>query len=257
MITASKNSQVKNLTQLIKKAKARNEQRLFVVEGIKMFAEAPGEWMEKVYLSESFEREEAHRKLTEGISYEVLSDSVYQSVSDTRTPQGILALLRQPEYRLEDLLVPDCRLLILEDIQDPGNLGTMLRSAEAAGVDGVVLSKKTADIFNPKVIRSTMGSIFRVKFVSVDDFTGTLDLLKQYGVRLFAADLAGTGLYHEADYRGKTGFLIGNEGNGLSPETLKRADTRIRIPMEGQVESLNAAIAATLLMYEAARQRTV
>lgn len=222
-----------------------------------MFAEAPREWMEKVYLSESFEREESHRKLTEGISYEVLSDSVYQSISDTQTPQGILALLRQPEYRLEDLLTPDCRLLILEDIQDPGNLGTMLRSAEAAGVDGVILSKNTADIFNPKVIRSTMGSIFRVKFVSVDDFTGTLDILKRYGVRLFAADLAGSALYHEADYRGKTGFLIGNEGNGLSPETLKRADTRIRIPMEGQVESLNAAIAATLLMYEAVRQRVL
>ncbi|MGN0341201.1 MAG: TrmH family RNA methyltransferase [Roseburia sp.] len=268
MITSNSNPQVKNLIQLVKKAKARNEQRLFVVEGVKMFAEAPMGWIRQVYVSESFESKEEHKKLLEHVSYEVVSDSVFKTISDTQTPQGILALLQQPSYELEDLLNwPDgsptsdglgdqsAHLLVLEDIQDPGNLGTMFRTGEGAGISGIIMSRGTVDVFNPKVVRSTMGSIFRVPFYVAEDLKDTIEELKRRGVKHYAAHLLGSCSYDEPDYTGATAFLIGNEGNGLSDDIASMADCKIRIPMAGQVESLNAAIAATLLMYEAARQR--
>ena len=255
MITSNSNPQVKNIIQLVKKAKARNEQRLFVVEGVKMFAEAPKEWMRQVFVSESLEAKEEHKELLAHVSYEVVSDSVFKTMSDTQTPQGILALLQQPAYGLEDLLNQPAHLLVLEDIQDPGNLGTMFRTGEGAGIGGIIMSRGTVDVFNPKVIRSTMGSIFRVPFFVTEDLKGTIKQLKQLGVKHYAAHLLGSCSYDEPDYTGATAFLIGNEGNGLSDEITELADGRIRIPMAGKVESLNAAIAATLLMYEAARQR--
>ena len=117
------------------------------------------------------------------------------------------------------------------------------------------MSKDTVDIYNPKVIRSTMGSIYRVPFVYVDNLPETLDVMKKHGITSYAAHLAGKNAYDQEDYQGGTAFLIGNEGNGLRDEVSERADILIRIPMEGQVESLNAAVAATVLMFEAGRQR--
>ena len=277
MITSVSNPQIKAIIQLQKKSKARWQQRVFVVEGPKMVFEAPGEWVEKVYVSESYlgrlreavqkgdgERGEATgsrviqetlRRL-EDFSYEVVSDSVLKAASDTQTPQGILALVKMPAYTLADLLeglVPS--LLILESIQDPGNLGTMLRTGEGAGISGVIMNRNTVDIFSPKVVRSTMGSLYRVPFYIAEDLSRTIGELKEHGVSVYAAHLKGQKSYDKADYTRGTAFLIGNEGNGLTEETAALADEYIRIPMEGQVESLNAAIAASLLMYEAHRQR--
>lgn len=146
-------------------------------------------------------------------------------------------------------------LLIVEGIQDPGNLGTMIRTGEGAGVTGVIMDKSTVDIFHPKVIRATMGSIYRMPFYSASDLAGTVGQLKERGISLYAAHLAGDMAYDEPDYTGPVGFLVGNEGKGLSPQAAGLADAYVRIPMEGSVESLNAAVAAALLMYEANRQR--
>ena len=146
-------------------------------------------------------------------------------------------------------------LMILEHLQDPGNLGTIIRAGEGAGVTGVIMDASTADIYNPKVIRSTMGSVLRVPFVYTEDLCGTLQWLKKQDVRLFAAHLKGKNSYEQENYCQSTGFLIGNEANGLSDEAASLADTYIRIPMAGRVESLNAAVAASVLMFEAARQR--
>lgn len=256
MITSNSNPQIKNLIQLTKKAKARKDQGLFVVEGKKMFSEIPKDWLQQTYVSESFLAHDGQMEL-EGISYEVLSDSIFSNVSDTQTPQGILALVRIPKYELSQLLPDDrpAHLLVLESIQDPGNLGTMFRTGEGAGITGIIMNKTTVDLFNPKTVRSTMGSIYRVPYFVTDDLPMTLKELQKSGVRLYAAHLKGTQTYDAMDYRGATGFLIGNEGNGLSDEIADMADSYIRIPMEGKVESLNAAIAATLLMYEVHRQR--
>jgi TrmH family RNA methyltransferase len=256
MITSNSNVQVKNLIQLIKKAKARKDQGLFVVEGKKMFSEVPKDMLHQVYVSEGFLASRENVQLLAGISYETLSDAVYKAVSDTQTPQGILCLVKMPCYAMEDLLKEEkTHLLILESIQDPGNLGTMFRTGEGAGITGVIMNRTTVDVYNPKTIRSTMGSIYRVPFVITDHLPQTLTDIKNNGVKLYAAHLRGTMSYDEPDYQKACGFLIGNEGNGLSDEIADMADSYIRIPMEGKVESLNAAIAATLLMYEVNRQR--
>ena len=145
--------------------------------------------------------------------------------------------------------------IFLENIQDPGNLGTILRTAEGAGIDGIIMNKGTVDIYNPKVVRSTMGSIFRVPFMYCDDIMGKVDELKKSGVKVYAAALGGTRNYSEPDYTRPSAFAIGNEGNGLTDEMINAADERIKIPMLGKVESLNAANAAGILMYEAFRQK--
>lgn len=240
----------------MKKAKERKEQGLFVVEGVKMFGEAPREWLAGVYVSEQFVSNEEHRKLLSDVPYEIVADSVFRAVSDTQTPQGILAVVRMPKYTMDDMLRGDqTHLLILESVQDPGNLGTMVRTGEGAGITGVVMNRTTVDLFNPKTIRSTMGSIYRVPFYVSENLPETVQTLREAGVSLFAAHLRGKASYDKMDYKKACGFLIGNEGNGLSDELADLADVYVRIPMEGKVESLNAAIAASLLVYEVHRQR--
>ncbi len=257
MITSSANAKVKNVMNLVKKAKARKLSGLFVAEGLRIFREIPRDMIDSLFVSESFLKEESRKKLVEGLSFEVVSDDVFAAMSDTQTPQGVLALVRQFSYKMEDLQTKDSPafLMILESIQDPGNLGTIIRAGEGAGITGVIMDDATADIYNPKVIRSTMGSVCRVPFVYTSDLKGTLKNLKAQGVRLYAAHLEGRNNYEKEDYTVDTGFLIGNEGNGLTEETSALADALVKIPMMGKVESLNAAVAASILMFEAARQR--
>ncbi len=257
MITSVENAQVKTLVKLLEKAKERRKSGCFPVEGIRMFRELPKERLQAVYVSERFEAEHRTDGLLKEMDYEVLSDSLFSKVSGTVSPQGILCLVRQEHYELKDLLPKDrpAMILVLESIQDPGNLGTMIRTGEGAGISGVLANKTTVDYYNPKTIRSTMGSIYRIPFVVVEDLKEAVCSLQKEGVRFAAADLSAELEYDEADYKGSCGFFIGNEGNGLSKELSDLADQKIRIPMEGQVESLNAAIAASLCMYEAKRQR--
>lgn len=258
MITSTKNQQIKEIQQLQKKAKARLQQRVFVVEGPKMVWEAPRDWLIKIYVSESLLlQEEVQQGLRQrDCPYEAVSDAVFKAASDTQTPQGILALVRMPSYSLADCLNAEHpHLLVLENIQDPGNLGTMLRTGEGAGIDGVIITRNSADPFHPKTLRSTMGSVYRVPVFVSEDLNEDIQKLKSHGISLYAAHLKGRASYGEPDYTKGTAFLIGNEGNGLTEETASLADCLIRIPMEGSVESLNAAIAAALLMYEVHRQR--
>lgn len=261
MITSTSNTRIRQLMQWNQKAKARREDKVFIVEGTKMFLEAPQSWIREIYLAESF-----YEKMPDAVagkldrcSYEVVKDSIFQKISDTQTPQGILSVLKQPEYVLGDLgLMRQSNhplVVVIENIQDPGNLGTIVRTAEAAGATGVVMSPDTVDIFNPKTIRSTMGSIYRVPFLYVDSLTDAIRHLKRNSIKIYAAHLKGDRSYNELNFTKGTAFLIGNEGNGLKDETAALADSYLKIPMEGRVESLNAAIASAVLMYETHRQR--
>lgn len=261
MITSLQNRAVKETAALREKKKERDRRGLFVVEGIKLFGEAPAERIEQMYLAQS-----ARAQLTaqygeklKALPCEVVSDEVFAKMSDTVTPQGILCLVRQYSYNIEEILSKgkekQLLFILLEDLQDPGNLGTIFRTAEAAGADGVIMSSQTADIYNPKTIRSTMGSIYRVPFLYVESLESVMETLKKHGVQIYAAHLSGKADYDACDYREGTAFLIGNEGRGLKEETAVLADERIRLPMEGQVESLNAAVASSILLYEAYRQR--
>ncbi len=252
MITTNQNKQVKRILKLKKSARERRKEKLFIVEGIRMFEEIPEDRLYKTYVTEEFL--EAHRELFQKKNPELVSSQIMKELSDTMTPQGVLALVKIREFHMEQLARNDALLLVLENLQDPGNLGTILRTGEGAGVTGIIMSRDTVDIYNPKVIRSTMGSIFRVPFVYADDMNEVIRFLKKNQITTYAAHLDGTN-YTKEDYNKGTAFFIGNEGNGLSRELTRAADHMIRIPMNGKVESLNAAMAAGLLMYEARRQR--
>lgn len=284
MITSTSSSQVKHIVNLQKKSKLRKEEKQFVVEGIKMVSEAPKDRLVKVYISETFkaDNEEFLKKMNyEAVGKDVLeivSDNVFVRMSDTQTPQGIMAVVKMSDVCIEDMFEKDNYtdskddgadkvedntvdakkqplLLILENLQDPGNLGTIVRMAEGAGVTGIIMSSNTVDIYNPKTIRSTMGSLYRVPVIYVDDICKAVDECKEKGVKVYAAHLKGTDNYNQKDYAQPTAFMIGNEGNGLSDKLTQKADELVRIPMQGKVESLNAAIACTILTYEAVRQR--
>ena len=256
MITSTSNPQVKRLLQLQKKSKARNEENVFVVEGLRMFTEVPKERVEKVYVSETLYNKKKHELNWEEFPLEILSDSVFKHVSDTQTPQGVLCTVKQEQYDVATLLdIENPHFMVLDNLQDPGNLGTIVRTAEGAGVDAVFMSKDCVDIYNPKTIRSTMGSIYRMPTIYIEDTVKLLELFKEKGIKSYAAHLDGKNSYDKEDYCTGTAILIGNEGNGLRDEVSNKADIWERIPMEGQVESLNAAIAASVLMFEVARQR--
>ena len=176
-------------------------------------------------------------------------------ISQFDTPSDVIAVYEKPVDTIDENLVASSLNIVLDNIQDPGNLGTMFRAAEGAGAAGIIMDRTTADVYAPKVIRSTMGSIFRVPFLITDDLAEPIAELKKAGTAVFAADLKGSISYDRADYTGGTAFLIGNEGNGLTGRAVALADQSIYIPMAGQLESLNAAVAASILMFEASRQR--
>ncbi len=251
-ISSTSNSQIKYLIGLQNKSSMRKKDKVFIVEGIKMYKETPKDKIVSVYVSESFEKEH----MGELEHYILVSDNVFNQISDTVTPQGILTIVRQKEYKLEKILDNSKKqlFLILENIQDPGNLGTMIRTAEGAGVSAVIMSKNTVDMYNPKVIRSTMGSIYRVPFIISEDLESTIDQIKSNNIQVYAAHLNGKNYFDEENYNSSTAFLIGNEANGLSDEISQKADKLVKIHMCGQVESLNAAIASAILMYEAKKK---
>ena len=260
MITSNSNPKVKQIIQWQDKARDRRKAGIFLIEGFRMFEEAPEESIQQVFVSEEAverigKRPDAQRKLR-AVGYETVAKEVFARMSDTQTPQGILCVVKRPGHGLEQLLeAPRPLLMVLENLQDPGNLGTIVRTGEGAGVTGIIIGSGTADIYAPKTVRATMGSIYRVPVICAEDLVEAVGRLRGGGVHTYAAHLQGKNYYDGFSFREATAFLIGNEGAGLSPQLAEAAEGRVRIPMEGQLESLNAAVAASLLMYEAHRQR--
>lgn len=253
MITSADNQNIKYIRQLLTKKKARDEQKVFVCEGIKMFEEALANdniTIKKAFISEQLYNT-GYEKI-KNVDYDIVKESLFKQISETVTPQGILAIIEQPHFDIDIILKNDnVKLLVIEDIQDPGNLGTMIRTAEAAGCSAVVASRGTVDIFNPKVIRSTMGAIYRVPYIQPDMALSDWmrEILKPNSITTYAACLDGSEDYKSVIYTNRSAILIGNEGNGLTEETKQASDYRIHIPMAGEVESLNAAISAAILLY--------
>lgn len=268
MITSTSNVKVKRLVNLRRKRRARDEEKVFLTEGLRMFQEVPGEELLELYVTERFYKREktfvAEKCQKSRCRIEVLSDSVMEYVSDTQHPQGVMCVVRQ-RYTGSPEVISGRKetgngekaplILVLDNLQDPGNLGTIFRTGEAAGVTGILMSRDCVDVYNPKVIRSTMGSVFRVPFRYEENLTAVIQEMKAKGICTYAAHLGGTYFYDEPDYRKPSAFFVGNEGNGLRNEIAELADCYLKIPMEGSVESLNAAIAAAVLMFEAGRQR--
>ena len=198
MITSTSSSQVKHVISLLSKAKERKKNNEYVVEGIRMVSEAPADLLVKIYMSERFQNNNSEyvKELVkkQGISddsIEIVADNVFDRMSQTQTPQGIMAVVRMKDNSLSDMLSGNPLLILVENLQDPGNLGTIIRMGEGAGVTGVIMSPNTVDIYNPKTIRSTMGSIFRVPFIYVQDFGEAVSECQKSGVKVYAAHLDG------------------------------------------------------------------
>ena len=257
------NERLKKIRDYQRKAGARREAGVFVAEGLKQARELPKERLVSLVISEGFfrdhpaESEELKEMAGEAkATFDLVSDNDFSRLSDTKSPQGVLAVLRTFDYTPEEILgTEDGLFLLLENLQDPGNVGTILRAGEAAGVSGVILSAGGADPYNPKVVRAAMGSLFRMKFAVTGDLSKVVREIQKRGGKVYAAHLKESVSYDRNDYTGAAAFLIGNESKGLSEALTEAADSAVKIPMEGEVESLNAAMAATILMFEASRQR--
>ncbi len=265
MIGSIANPRIKQLVQWQTKARERKKDNVFVAEGIKMLEEAPADWILDIYIIEDLAnklknsrnvKEQALWNKLVQIGYETVTGEVMKKAADTKTPQGVLTVLKRPAYDLEEMLsVENGLYMVLEDLQDPGNLGTIIRTGESAGINGIIMTRETVDLFNPKTIRSTMGSVYRVPFLYVETLSEVLAKMHERGIKTYAAHLDGEIYYNSFSFKHGTAFLIGNEGMGLKKQTANEADYYLKIPMAGKAESLNAAIASAILMYEAYRQR--
>lgn len=240
------------LWRSLKERKARRETGLFLVEGRKMVTEAlDSDFSVETVLCDAAQAE-LYAPLCQRAPEAILLPShVLAAVCDTKTPQGIAAVVRPQTLRQ-----PEGRLLALDGVQDPGNVGTILRTADAAGFDGLLMSDQCADVFSPKVLRATMGSIFRMPIAVTDDLPGMLRERRTQGYTVISSQLDGAPFYQRGPVAARFILIIGNEGNGVSPAVAAEANMRLRLPMRGGAESLNAAVAAGIMMYELTRDDT-
>lgn len=254
-VTSRSNARVKQLRAAFA-GQARLSGGMVAIEGDNLVNEAlhSGMVLKTVFVRED---RELPPSVPQSIEVVWLSEEVFASVVETQSPQGIAALLETPVHLLEDVMRGSTPLiLVAAGLQDPGNLGTLVRSAEAFGAAGVLTTPGTVSAWNQKVMRASAGSVFRVPVVgvTVEEVAG----LKARNVVLMAAvagDSSDAVESRDADFAGAAAILIGNEGSGLSEELLEMADVKVTIPCPGRVESLNAAVAGSLLLYEASRQR--
>lgn len=247
-ISGLKNPKVM-LWRSLKERKGRRESGLFLVEGDKMVLEAlcSGFSVDAVLIRE--DRRDEKLNIPDGIPVYILAVPVFDSVSDAKTPQGIAAVLK-----MTDSSVSGHRLLALDEVQDPGNVGTIVRTADAAGFDGILLSQNCADMFSPKVLRATMGSIYRMPFRIVSSLPDELRQLRESGYSVLSSQLDGEPFYERKNVSENFVLIIGNEGNGISEPVRAEATHRLKLPMRGGAESLNAAIAAAIMMYDLTRE---
>lgn len=255
MITSSQNSKVKLVRALLGRAKERREAGAFVVEGVRLVEEAvDSRWNVRFALYDESLNERGKSQVEHltlrGVEVEMISASLMKSLSETETPQGILAVLE-----LTNLPIPNSPtfLLIPDQIRDPGNLGTLLRSAAAAGVQAVLIPPETTDAFAPKVVRSAMGAHFRLPIHSLS-WEEITQVSRSANQQVLLADMEGKPCW-ETDLRQPLALIVGGEAEGASEEARKLADQQISIPMMGKMESLNAGVAGSVLMFEVVRQR--
>lgn len=252
MIESRDNPRIKRIRRLMKKPKERRTEGRFIMEGIKAVREACRQGLaEEIYLSSETDADDFWGECP----VETVDARIFQEISDTVTPQGVLAVVRIPTWDEDELVSrKNARWLCLEDVRDPGNIGTMIRTAEGAGMDAVLCSAGCADIYQPKVVRSTMGSVLRVPCLICASFEKKIINLQEKGFTIYASHLSSAKDYRTVSYSGRVGILIGNEAAGLGDRVTALADQTVKIPMAGEVESLNAAVAAALLMYETTKK---
>ncbi len=263
MITSKSNPTVKEI-RLLKQAKYRQGRGEYFIEGVRLVEEALRQAVPavKIAYSPRLERTERGaetlslaRKKISGAEWLYLSDEVMATLCDTQTHQGILAVLKKEERGFEELGQKKEMILLLHELQDPGNLGTIFRLADAGGAGGLILSRATIDPDSPKVVRASMGSLWRVPFLRDQDLGECLDRLRSRGYRILATTVRGAPSFWEVDLSRPTAVLFGQEGAGLPEGLMKAADGLLTIPMTPQVDSLNVAMTAGLVIYETLRRQ--
>jgi len=253
---------------LVKRARAVRDGRLrelIFVEGVRLCEEATQSSLsiQDVICTERSASEERGGRLLAGVQalgrpVTFVSEAVFASISDTKTPQGFIALALRPETNPEALLKNELAaplLVILHRVNNPANAGAILRTAEAAGATGAILTKGTTDIFSPKALRGAMGSSFRLPLWAEASFQEALAWCQAHGIKTISADLRAVHAHTEVDWTEPSALIVGAESTGLTTEETAQADATLRIPMRPRVESLNVAVAAGIVLYEAARQR--
>ena len=258
-IESSDNNRVK-LVRKLQNKKNRDAENKLVIEGINLVSEAVkrGIKTEFIMVSDAYDGGEFIQELKTSQSYLVceLDANVFNRITDADNGVGILAVIDKKEIEPENIedIPQDANVLVLDRLQDPGNIGTMIRTAVAAGYGLIVAVKGTADVFSAKVLRATAGMIFDIPIVYVEDAAELRKLIGVLGKRIAVTTVDGGRPYYEEDLKTGIALVIGNEGNGVSDEVIAIADVRLTIPMKGEIESLNAAVSAAILMYEAIRQ---
>ncbi len=258
-IKSCQNKYIKQIISL-KTKKERDNKKLFIAEGERLVNEIPNDWnLEYLVFSENYFNSNNIRKIKNKFPSKkalLISEEIFIKISDTVTPQGILAVCAQKSFKEENIIQKkNPFFVLLEKISDPGNLGTLIRTSDAANVDAVFLSKECVDLYNNKTIRATMGSIFHLPIISNSNFDNLVDKLKNNNISVYGAHLKGTKYPYELNLSSGCAVLIGNEANGLSAEISEKSTALTKIPMPGNAESMNASIAGSILIYEVVRQR--
>lgn len=254
IISSLQNPSVKKWRLLNKSRAERIAQGLFIAEGEHMTMEALQSKCASMLLVSQSATEKYNHLLVSSIPHHILADHVFTSLCETKSPQGILALCTYPADAAIQAL--GNRIVCLNGVQDPGNVGTILRTMDAAGFTGLLIDDKTADPYSPKVLRATMGSIFRIPILQTKDLAAELDHLQKRNFEILAGDLMGQPFFSNRERKESTCIIIGNEGAGIAPEIKEKATLRLKIPMVGGAESLNAAVAAAIMMYDDVRARS-
>lgn len=258
VISSKDNEFIKHIKKL-KEKKYRDENKEFIIEGIKLIKEAIEEQskIKQIVICDNCQNSDV---IPKDMMYEIakydciyVTEKIFKLISDVNTPQGILAIIEMSNDEAsidysEDIIVA------LDDIQDPGNLGTILRTVDSIGLKQILVSKGTADCYNPKVVRSTMGAIFRVNILECEDLEKTLKEVKKHKFELVITSLQTENSIYDIDYNKKV-IVIGNEANGVEQKIQDMADVKVKIPMLGKTESLNASVATGIVLYEYVRQK--
>ena len=258
VISSKDNELVKHIKKL-KDKKYRDESNEYIIEGVKLIEEAVKEnaRIKKIIVCEDTTNtyEIPTNVRLEIAKYECIyvTDKIFNLITQVTNPQGIMAIVEKNVKENEIDFTQDI-IVVLDDVQDPGNLGTILRTIDSIGLNQVIVSKETADSFNPKVVRSTMGAIFRIKIIEVENLQETVKQIRKHHFKLVVTSLQTENSIYDIDFSKKI-IVIGNEANGVSKEIQDMADEKAKIPMLGKTESLNASVAAGIVMYEYVRQK--
>lgn len=258
-VISSKDNEIVKSIRKLKEKKYRDIENCYVIEGIKLIKEAINEnakIKEIVVCEECINSGEIDKDtLYEIAKYNVIyvTEKVFNAITDVKTPQGILAVIEKKALNKQIDYSQDI-IIALDGVQDPGNMGTILRTVDSANLNQIIVSKDSADCYNPKVVRSTMGAIFRVNIIEVDNLKETLEAVKKNKFKVMVTALDTNESIYSVDYNNKV-IVIGNEANGVSKEVQVVADEKVKIPMLGKTESLNASVATGIMIYEYVRRR--